>query len=100
LLLGAYLDWLQARGLQDANRLLDLAAEALRKNISSGRERLRVGGLWLDGFAEMTPQELDLLAAFLPICDRATLKRVKNVSVPTICSPQARRRRKTANCWD
>ena len=73
LLLDAYLDWLQARGLQDANRLLDLAAEALRKNISSGRERLRVGGLWLDGFAEMTPQELDLLAAFLPICDRATL---------------------------
>jgi hypothetical protein len=26
--------------------------------------------------------------------------RDENVSVPTICSPQARRRRKTANCWD
>ena len=34
---------------------------------------LRIGGLWLDGFAEMTPQELDLLAAVLPICERATL---------------------------
>ena len=28
---------------------------------------------WLDGFAEMTPQELDLLAAILPFCKRATL---------------------------
>ena len=29
--------------------------------------------LWLDGFAEMTPQELDLLAAILPFCENATL---------------------------
>ena len=29
--------------------------------------------LWLDGFAEMTPQELDLLAAILPRCEHATL---------------------------
>jgi ATP-dependent helicase/nuclease subunit B len=73
LLLDAYLGWLQAHGLQDANCLPDLAADALRKTVASGRVSLRVGGLWLDGFAEMTPQELDLLAAILPICEHATL---------------------------
>src|SRR5439155_199704 len=31
------------------------------------------GGLWLDGFAEMTPQELDFLAALAPFCQQATL---------------------------
>src|SRR5207249_10127164 len=31
------------------------------------------GGLWLDGFAEMTPQELDFLAALAPCCQQATL---------------------------
>src|SRR4030095_10090139 len=31
------------------------------------------GGLWLDGFAEMTPQELDFLACLTPLCARATL---------------------------
>ena len=35
--------------------------------------RRYVNSLWLDGFAEMTPQELDLLAAILPLCERATL---------------------------
>ncbi|HOY58911.1 MAG TPA: PD-(D/E)XK nuclease family protein, partial [Verrucomicrobiota bacterium] len=29
--------------------------------------------LWLDGFAEMTPAELDLVAAVIPRCGRATL---------------------------
>jgi ATP-dependent helicase/nuclease subunit B len=33
----------------------------------------RLDGLWLDGFAEMAPQELDLLAALLPCCAQATL---------------------------
>ena len=28
---------------------------------------------WLDGFAEMTPQELDLLAALVPMTERSTL---------------------------
>jgi ATP-dependent helicase/nuclease subunit B len=32
-----------------------------------------IQSLWLDGFAEMTPQELELLAAVLPASDRATL---------------------------
>jgi ATP-dependent helicase/nuclease subunit B len=33
----------------------------------------RIGGLWVDGFAEWSPQELELLAAVVPLCDQATL---------------------------
>lgn len=72
-LLGAYLDWLARHGLQDADSLLDVAAAALKPAAGQPRPPLRPGALWLDGFAEMTPQELDLLAAVLPACDRATL---------------------------
>lgn len=69
LLLRAYGDWLQAHELQDANHLLDVATEALRTR----HPALRIAGLWLDGFAEMTPQELDLLTALMPFCEQATL---------------------------
>ncbi len=82
LLLEAYLHWLTERGLQDGNRLLDAATDSLRSNAQSLKSTgdpgvlpsaLQISSLWLDGFAEMTPQELDLLAAILPHCDRATL---------------------------
>ncbi len=86
LLLGAYRDWLATHGLQDANHLLDVATDALRTRDAAGVEpsqashnqpalapQLRIAALWLDGFAEMTPQELDLLAALMPFCDAATL---------------------------
>src|SRR5262249_37260886 len=33
----------------------------------------RFAGLWLDGFAALTPQELDLLVALIPHCEEATL---------------------------
>ena len=69
LLLRAYGDWLQTHELHDANHLLDVAAAALR----APHPALHIAGLWLDGFAEMTPQELDLLAAVMPFCERATL---------------------------
>ncbi|MCC6822165.1 MAG: hypothetical protein IT579_15650, partial [Verrucomicrobia subdivision 3 bacterium] len=69
LLLHAYGDWLDAHDLRDANHLLDVAASALRPAPSA----LRISGLWLDGFAEMTPQELELLVALLPLCEQATL---------------------------
>jgi ATP-dependent helicase/nuclease subunit B len=72
LLLRDYLAWVQAHRLHDADSVPDLAAAALRE-LASHKTHLRIGGLWLDGFAEMTPQELDLLAAFLPMCHRATL---------------------------
>jgi ATP-dependent helicase/nuclease subunit B len=70
----AYANWLAEHDLQDANRLLDFATDALRqKTLNSQFSTLNFGGLWLDGFAEMTPQELDLLAAILPSCENATL---------------------------
>ena len=69
-----YADWLRDHELQDANHLLDFAIAALRQPIPSSKlPILKFDGLWLDGFAEMTPQELDLLAAAIPFCKRATL---------------------------
>ena len=88
LLLEKYSGWLREHELQDGNHLLDFATNELLKNgVAASRQSAAVplkksGGLptaatiqhlWLDGFAEMTPQELDLLAAVIPACDRATL---------------------------
>jgi len=73
LLLDNYEQWLRKHELQDANRLLELAAEALRRAAGAKNGRLRIAGFWLDGFAEMTPQEHDFLAAVIPFCDQATL---------------------------
>ena len=84
LLLQAYLDWLKEQVLDDAHQRLDLAATALRDPPSGSPvsvpsafnarpAALELGGLWLDGFAEMTPQETHLLAALVPHCHRATL---------------------------
>ena len=78
-LLEAYVDWLEEHELQDASRLLEMATNALRGQAAfRSRAAAEAGepaieGLWLDGFAEMTPQELDLLAGILPHCERATL---------------------------
>jgi ATP-dependent helicase/nuclease subunit B len=68
-----YINWLGEHELQDANCLLDFAAAALRSAFSLQPSAFRIEQLWLDGFAEMTPQELDLLAAILPFCEKATL---------------------------
>src|SRR6185503_19145888 len=99
LLLRAYRDWLKQNHLHDASSLLDLAAETLT-DCSRRRESAAIVNsdsvplfawaaakstdpalrtpdfefhLWLDGFAEMTSQELNLLAAIIPSCERATL---------------------------
>lgn len=69
-LLDLYRAWLEENHLRDADSLLDLATEALRGDIAG---EIRIPGLWLDGFAEMTPQELALLTALIPRCERATL---------------------------
>ena len=66
-----YSNWLVENKLQDGNRLLEAATELL--SASRKHPALRFSALWLDGFAEMTPQELDLLAAFVPFCQQATL---------------------------
>ncbi len=72
-LLRAYLEWLASRRLQDAAHLIDVAMERLRDAAEAGRPLLHLGAVWLDGFAEMTPQELELLAAVTPLADRVTL---------------------------
>ncbi|MFM2293767.1 MAG: ATP-dependent helicase/deoxyribonuclease subunit [Verrucomicrobiota bacterium] len=69
LLLRAYQTWLADYALHDASTLITLAAEQLK----SGAWTMPLAQLWLDGFAEMTAQELDLLAALVPQCQRATL---------------------------
>ena len=73
LLLEKYGDWLRTHELQDANCLLDFATAALRDVGRPQNSQFSIAALWLDGFAEMTPQELALLAAVVPRCDRATL---------------------------
>jgi ATP-dependent helicase/nuclease subunit B len=73
LLLEKYTDWLREHDLQDANRLLDFATAALRNEFKIQSSKFKVQNLCLDGFAEMTPQELDLLAAIIPFCENATL---------------------------
>ncbi|MDB6020655.1 MAG: helicase-exonuclease AddAB subunit AddB [Pedosphaera sp.] len=61
-LLRDYLDWLAAHQLQDADHLLDFATQTLR----APHPPLDLGELWVDGFNEFSPQELDLLAELLP----------------------------------
>ena len=70
ILLEDYLEWLQRRSLQDAECLLGLAAAALKR---AGPAAAPASELWLDGFAELTPPELDLLAAAAARCHKATL---------------------------
>jgi ATP-dependent helicase/nuclease subunit B len=73
LLLGAYADWLKANDLQDVENILDEAARALNHEGKLRPADVWVQEMWLDGFAEMTPQEMELLAALVPHCGRATL---------------------------
>jgi ATP-dependent helicase/nuclease subunit B len=80
-----YAEWLREHELQDANCFLDFAADTLKTGKDEVRSAkidaaarpssfsFRISHLWLDGFAEMTLQELDLLAAILPFCENATL---------------------------
>jgi ATP-dependent helicase/nuclease subunit B len=68
-LLRDYLDWLSARNLHDADYLLDYATQILRAPHPS----LALGEVWVDGFTELPPQELDFLAEILPHAAAATI---------------------------
>lgn len=68
-LLGDYLNWLQTHQLQDADHLLDFATQTLREP----HEPPGIGEIWVDGFNEFSPQELDLLAELLPQAAKATI---------------------------
>ena len=98
-LLQEYLDWLAAHELMDADGLLAAAASALR-TVETGTRRaestavaqspparasslasvtpptppkLRIQHLWVDGFAEFSDQELEVLATLMPVCDGASI---------------------------
>ena len=94
-LLRDYLEWLRAHDLQDDDSLLAAAVQALggergaavpspesgvelgtpRSALRTGvaEWRLNLDQFWVDGFAEWSSQELDLLAALAPHCRQATL---------------------------
>jgi ATP-dependent helicase/nuclease subunit B len=69
----SYANRLTKHDLQDTDRLLDFATAALRDESKNKNSTIQIENLWLDGFAEMTPQELDLLAVTIPFCKTATL---------------------------
>lgn len=73
LLLRRYQAWLQTQALHDADGMIDEATAILHAQPPTGGPRLHLAGLWLDGFAEMTAQELDLLSTIIPHCGKATL---------------------------
>ncbi|MDB6065794.1 MAG: helicase-exonuclease AddAB subunit AddB [Pedosphaera sp.] len=68
-LLQDYLDWLQAHNLQDADRLLDIGT----KSLQAPHANLNLGDIWVDGFTELSLQELDLLAEVVPLASVATI---------------------------
>lgn len=70
LLSGLYRQWLRQANLKDAESLLELATKELCSETSS---LFSPEELWLDGFAEMTAQELALLAAVARRSKRANL---------------------------
>jgi ATP-dependent helicase/nuclease subunit B len=69
MMLREYLGWLEAQGLQDAEHLLDHVTELMR----APHPRIEVGGVWVDGFTEISAQELDLLAELLPAAPEAAM---------------------------
>ncbi len=72
-LLEQYQAWLANQNLPDAGTLLDRAIGKLTSAARSAETELAIDGLWLDGAAELTPQEMDLLAALMSFCKEATL---------------------------
>ncbi len=86
-----YLAWLDREKLEDADRLLELAARALEEQGARSGPKALFGGLWLDGFAEMTEQELSLLRQVLPWTAGATLA--------FCCEPEALAPREEFSPW-
>src|SRR4051812_13557914 len=68
LIFAEYEHWLNSEKLQDVDSLLGLATDCLERAPS-----LRFDGVWLDGFARLTPQERRLLKVLIPRCGGATL---------------------------
>lgn len=73
LVLEEYQAWLGERAVPDAGTLLDRVVERLGTGSTGTECPIRIAGLWLDGVAELTPQEMELIAALAPCCEQATL---------------------------
>ncbi len=69
-LLGAYQDWLEAHSLQDYESSLKHTASLLR---TGGAPEFRLQSVWVDGFAEFSDPELELLAGLFPYCEQGTI---------------------------
>lgn len=65
-----YTEWLKQQRLEDGDALLTSATQLLETQC---RPTLEFGGIWFDGFAQLTPQEVALLMAALRFSGRATL---------------------------
>jgi ATP-dependent helicase/nuclease subunit B len=75
-ILRAYADWLAQHQLEDADRLLDLASAAVAEGagkLKTQNSKLKIERIWLDGFAQMTPQERQLLRTVALASDQTTL---------------------------
>ena len=70
-----YQSWINQKNLHDPDHLLDLAADALRASKEFGKDSsiFQLGGLWMDGFAALTPQERNLLTLLAPLSQKTTL---------------------------
>ena len=78
MMLRLYTEWLTRHGLKDTDSLLDIAAHELGRvpatpDLFEQSSRFCINTLWVDGFAEFSPQELEMLAALAPFCRRMTL---------------------------
>lgn len=59
-----YSKWIEDRGLQDASQLLRPTIDELNKGDRQERfERLKIQRIWVDGFIEYTPIQIDILTA-------------------------------------
>jgi len=77
-ILDLYNQWLREHELKDADSLLGGASEQLKRvpailDLFDQASRIRIDAVWVDGFAEFSPQELEILVALAPFCGRATL---------------------------
>lgn len=70
-----YRAWIDNKQLHDPDRLLDMAADALRTlgRMNQASIPFWLGGLWMDGFAALTPQERQLLTLLAPLSQKTTL---------------------------
>lgn len=87
-----YAAWLAARELQDADRLLSEATQALASTTqdSPGTPRLQIARLWVDGFGEWCPQELEFLAGVVAHSGSSTI---------TFCLDRPVQKQSWASSW-